>query len=516
MRNFLPRLLILSALLLSACSTAGGPGAVAQAPADSPQPGADVPAAPPATGQAGVAPPVDVEPTFAPPAVTQPPAPPATGIGKTPVAPPEKPAPAADELIGPSWRLVSYLGAQGEMVAVAENLTATAVFVNGGMSGTTSCNRYSANYTIEQAGAIRIEPAVMTMMACEGPRMDLENAFMRRVPDVTGFTVSAGQLSLLNAAGQAVLVFKDPAYVSDVVSPVAGLESAQLRNATLRTAFTASGTARFSDGVYREPATAVSGGAAPAMVTVRLTEHIAYGTLSDGTPAAAAVIVSDPGTGELFYELNLLGLLENGEMLINGPAFIGDRVQIQSVTLRNGRTLVRMLGQGPGDPMDAPSQQQTLSLLYRDGQFTRELSAEQGGVFVPLVETPRVPPPRTSPQDEAAALIGGVWKWELTQANGGSTTAVNQPERYTLEFLPDGKVRVTADCNTGQGTYTAQGGKLSFGSIGMTKMACPSGSQDSLFLATLGKVVSYRLEVGALYLALADSAGFMRFGFITR
>ena len=40
-----------------------------------------------------------------------------------------------------------------------------------------------------------------------------------------------------------------------------------------------------------------------------------------------------------------------------------------------------------------------------------------------------------------------VWKWEKFLESNDNTIVVDDPDKYTLEFLADSTVRVKADCN---------------------------------------------------------------------
>lgn len=62
--------------------------------------------------------------------------------------------------------------------------------------------------------------------------------------------------------------------------------------------------------------------------------------------------------------------------------------------------------------------------------------------------------------------------------------------------------RPRIDCNTGRGSFEIEAGKLKFGSIVSTRMACPPGSLDGVFSRDLQRVVSFFLSDGWLCLEL--------------
>ena len=96
-------------------------------------------------------------------------------------------------------------------------------------------------------------------------------------------------------------------------------------------------------------------------------------------------------------------------------------------------------------------------------------------------------------------LTGGAWRWQ--------TPAGDTSDRYTVEFLPDGRVQVRADCNRGAGRYSVQAdGRLALSGIALTKMGCGAGSLDTQFVRELGDVERYRLERDGLRLVARGSA----------
>jgi len=84
------------------------------------------------------------------------------------------------------------------------------------------------------------------------------------------------------------------------------------------------------------------------------------------------------------------------------------------------------------------------------------------------------------------------------------------PDRYTLSFQGGGRVNVRADCNRGSGSYEVNGAQIRFGAIALTRMACPSTSQDAEFLRSVVQANAFAMDRGELVLALSDGAS-MRF-----
>ena len=106
--------------------------------------------------------------------------------------------------------------------------------------------------------------------------------------------------------------------------------------------------------------------------------------------------------------------------------------------------------------------------------------------------------------------------WQLlrisSRSEGQAPLSVEQPERYTLHFLADGRLALRLDCNRGSGSWQAtpaagDSGQLSLGPIATTRMFCPQPSLDNEVAQDLGLVRSYRLGDGHLFLNLAADAG---------
>ena len=113
---------------------------------------------------------------------------------------------------------------------------------------------------------------------------------------------------------------------------------------------------------------------------------------------------------------------------------------------------------------------------------------------------------RTDPQ----AVLEKLWQWEST-TTPLENIEVRAPENYTLFFEPKGRARLRIDCNMGNGGFEIDQGKLTFGPIMSTRMACPPGSLDIVFTRDLQRVVSFFLNDGRLYLELPYDSGTMQF-----
>jgi heat shock protein HslJ len=107
-------------------------------------------------------------------------------------------------------------------------------------------------------------------------------------------------------------------------------------------------------------------------------------------------------------------------------------------------------------------------------------------------------------------VFNRTWQWVST-ITPVEKIVVPDPERYTILLTSDGKAKVRFDCNRGGGDYKISKGKLSFGPLLSTRMACPPDSLDRPFTRDLQRVASFFVENGNLYLELPFDSGTMKF-----
>ena len=121
------------------------------------------------------------------------------------------------------------------------------------------------------------------------------------------------------------------------------------------------------------------------------------------------------------------------------------------------------------------------------------------------------PPPPLLAASEDPLPMGVVWSWQATQMSDDAKYVPDAPDRYTLEFLPGGRVNVRADCNRGGASYVRNGNAIDIGPVALTRMMCPPGSRDAEFLKGLGNVSGLLFRGNDLVLTLKVDSGSMRF-----
>ena len=92
---------------------------------------------------------------------------------------------------------------------------------------------------------------------------------------------------------------------------------------------------------------------------------------------------------------------------------------------------------------------------------------------------------QATPTPSDAAIPPVVWELVEYTERGGEPVAIDDPTRYTLQFLAEGELLARVDCNQGHGGYTAADGVLTVTPMATTRMACPPGSVDTVFLRLL-------------------------------
>jgi heat shock protein HslJ len=397
-------------------------------------------------------------------------------------------------LVGTPWQAGWYNNGKGGFASVVLGTEITALFdADGNVSGSAGCNNYSAGYEVDgpasaASGTISIGPAATTRMMCAEPEgiMEQENAYLAALQSATNYQIEGDQLLLTDADGTKLAQYK--AQVGIPGGEEAGLTTEVLGNMEYQSEWTQSGTAPLTNGEYREQA-------APGSATetiVRLTDHVAYGLLN-GQDAAAVVLVTDPGGSGTFYDLAIV-VEQDGQPTNLATTSLGDRVQISSLAITGNEIVVEMVTHGPDDPMCCPTQKVVQTYALEGDQLMQTSNRAAG-----------------SDTDAGLEIVGVVWKWEEFLEANDNTIIVNEPERYTLEFLPDGGINVLADCNMVQGTYSVSGSQLTIELGPSTMAACPPGSLADDYSRLLQDVNSYLMDGDKLALAIKYDTGIMKF-----
>lgn len=124
-----------------------------------------------------------------------------------------------------------------------------------------------------------------------------------------------------------------------------------LKNTEYQVEYAADGKAKLTNGIYREKIVPDSA----TELIIRLGDQYAIGDLNgDGAEDAAAILVSDPGGSGTFRDLAVV-INQNGTYKNVATEFLGDRIKVNSISIKSGEIVIEMLKQGPGDPMFRPT-----------------------------------------------------------------------------------------------------------------------------------------------------------------
>jgi heat shock protein HslJ len=140
----------------------------------------------------------------------------------------------------------------------------------------------------------------------------------------------------------------------------------------------------------------------------------------------------------------------------------------------------------------------------------RILSMALLGMAIVSFAATGVLPDQNTRSTDPQSVLNKTWQWVSTITPVEKITVL-EPERYTILLKADGKAQIRFDCNRGGGEVQISPGKLSFGPLMSTRMACPSDTLDGPFMRDLQRVASFFVQDGLLYLELPYDSGTMKF-----
>lgn len=172
-----------------------------------------------------------------------------------------------------------------------------------------------------------------------------------------------------------------PPTVRPAAAPLT-LES--LKNAEYPSGFQAGKKARLSDGKYEE---AIQPGSA-SRIRISLYRLYALGDLNgDGAEDAAVVLVSSGGGSGTFYDLVAV-LNDGGTPRATAVASLGDRVNVENLSVKSGEITVEMVAQGPQDPLCCPTQKVTRTFKLQGDKLVQAAATPAPTATVRATSTP--------------------------------------------------------------------------------------------------------------------------------
>jgi heat shock protein HslJ len=324
-------------------------------------------------------------------------------------------------LAGTQWILTAYNNGQEAVVSVLIGTEITAAFGdNGRLAGSAGCNTYGASYEVD-GDDITIGPSVTTRMFCAEPEgiMDQESAFLAALESAATYRIQGDKLEMRTADGALALQFTavSEAMLTEVAAGEAYIvqpgdwltkiarnfygDAGAYRlivDATNAKAAEDESFAVIDDpnliqvgqklwipsqpgsltlaalqntsyqGIYDEPVQLTDGqyegepfvpGGASRPTVVLHPEVYAFGDLNgDGVDDAVVILIeSSGGSGSFIYLAAVIN--ESGTPVNVVTYFVGDREQVQAITIEDGEITLNMVTHGPDDPMCCPTQEVT-------------------------------------------------------------------------------------------------------------------------------------------------------------
>jgi heat shock protein HslJ len=109
-------------------------------------------------------------------------------------------------LEGTPWLLTSMYTDRDSMSSLVWGVDATAVVEDGIIGGTTGCNHYSGEFTVD-GNTVEVGELVQTEMYCTEPEgvMEQEASYLRWLTQVESYEIVRDRLTFFNAEGAAIL-----------------------------------------------------------------------------------------------------------------------------------------------------------------------------------------------------------------------------------------------------------------------------------------------------------------------
>lgn len=377
---------------------------------------------------------------------------------------PAEPAPGGDQVIptltGTVWEWVD-LTTPVETISAVDPGRYTIEFMEDGTAAIKAdCNRVTATYVADSAGAISIALGASTMAAC---------------PPDTQDQVFLGALA--TAASYFAFETDDSLFLSQ---------------------FADAGTLRFRPAAD-SAATAGEGEAATSLTGVTwewVSSIDPMGQTAANDPTRYTITFNADGTASIKADCNM----------------------VQATYITDASNLSIELGASTMAACPEDSQAQLfLAGLASAGMYTVEdgelfIELEAGAGTLLFRQAGSAAGEGESPAGAAEPTLTGVnWEWVSTTTPTETITAA-EPSRYTVVFNDDGSVGIKADCNTALGTYTTgEGNTLTIALGPTTLVACPPDSQADVFLAGLAGAALYSFDGADLLIDQFADAGTLRF-----
>jgi heat shock protein HslJ len=106
-----------------------------------------------------------------------------------------------DTLTSGSWELSELFGSAVQAADYMKGLPNMAFSEDGKFTGSTGCNQFTGDYSLEGA-ALKVNPGAMSKMACPG---DGEALFLNAISKVAGAKIDGDKLTLLDEGKKSLM-----------------------------------------------------------------------------------------------------------------------------------------------------------------------------------------------------------------------------------------------------------------------------------------------------------------------
>lgn len=376
-------------------------------------------------------------------------------------------------LAGYTFQWPGFADANGDVVEVdnPEDYLLT-LLPDGTFNVVADCNIGGGTYTFGEDGTLQLGPIRLTRMACpEGSRGDDFLSFLQNVSRAE-----------VNEDGSAILNTSDGRSATFVNLGEVGISQEATDTETAQVMPTGDSFNTIWQWTGFTPADGE-----PTVV---------------GNPEAYYLILIDDGTYAFRADCNngAGSYTLDGEDLTLAPAAV-TLAACGEESLSD--TFVDYLGRARSLAFDDDA---NLVLTLDDGSL---LTFENGGPFTGTDTGTGTGGATATGPSAADPLAGTSWQWTYFR---DMKQDFNVTGTYTLAFAGDGSVSVTADCNSGSGTYAVDGeAGLSISIRAVTAAACAQGSLGDTFIENLNFAGLFSIDNGTLAIELMADGGTMTF-----
>lgn len=110
------------------------------------------------------------------------------------------------DIEGPTWQLLTYRDAGGEMLPVPPGIVATALLFSNVISGETACSTYRSTYSLRGPN-LTIAPPEVSSRPCDAEGQAIDEAFYRGLGSTATWTIDGSILELADEVAEPILTF---------------------------------------------------------------------------------------------------------------------------------------------------------------------------------------------------------------------------------------------------------------------------------------------------------------------